>query len=111
MNMMVPQIAPTGRLTRKHHRQVVLEAIAPPIKGPEAAAMAHVAPINEVHFARSLFALAYSTSDARCGRKDWVEEREYRNDVRSVMMMFTRPMIPPPPIPWIILDAINMFII
>ncbi len=71
MNMMVPQMAPTGRLTRKHHRQVVLEAIAPPIKGPEAAAMAHVAPIKEVHFARSLLVLAFLTSDSLPGWKNW----------------------------------------
>jgi hypothetical protein len=62
---MVPQMAPTGRLTRKHHRQVVLEAIAPPMRGPEAAAMAHVAPIKEAHFARSLHALVYAISRRR----------------------------------------------
>jgi len=43
-----------GRLIRKHHRHVVDEAIAPPIRGPEAAAIAHVAPISEVQYARSL---------------------------------------------------------
>jgi hypothetical protein len=51
---MAAQIPPTGRLIRKHHRQVVPETIAPPMRGPEAAAMAQVAPISPVHFARSL---------------------------------------------------------
>ena len=52
--MIVPHTAPTGRLMRKHHLQVVELAMAPPTRGPEAAAIAHVAPIPEAHFARSL---------------------------------------------------------
>ena len=54
MNIIATQTAPTGRFIRKHHRQVVELAIAPPRRGPEAAAIVHVAPTQDDHFARSL---------------------------------------------------------
>jgi len=96
---MTAQTPPTGRLIRKHHRQVVRVDIAPPMRGPEAAAMAHAAPMRDVHFARSL-------------RLVWLvdeEGRGYRSETMSDMMMFTRPIIPPPPTPWITREAMSMF--
>ena len=82
---------------RKHHRQVVELAIAPPTRGPAAAAMAHVAPIPDVHFARSLTLMAGGFGGG------------YRREVISAMMMLTRPIIPPPPAPWMTREAISMF--
>src|SRR5271168_4150061 len=98
--MMTEQTAPTGRLMRKHHRQVVELAIAPPTRGPAAAAMAHVAPIPEVHFARSLTLMAGGLVGG-----------VYRREVISAMMMLTRPIIPPPPAPWMTREAISMFML
>ena len=43
-----------GRLIKKHHRQEAELAIAPPTRGPDAAAIDQVAPTQDVHFARSL---------------------------------------------------------
>jgi hypothetical protein len=70
IKMMALHTAPTGRLIRKHHLQVVELEIAPPTRGPEAAAMAQVAPMREVHFARSL---QVRIGNGRCGpKRDYV---------------------------------------
>jgi hypothetical protein len=83
---MALHIAPTVRLIRKYHLQVVELEIVPPTRGLEAAAMAHVTPKRDIHFARSP---QVSIGNCSCGPKrgyvgyDYVDQTHYTSLINA----------------------------